>query len=117
MVLRGIDRQTIFDDKEDNETFLQSLYGYCLLGNHVHLLLKEGLEEFVKVMKQNSDEKCLENEEKSRRLADEELIVMTEKRFRMKAKMIQNESRTAMEYLLKEILEIEGVSNSVIWRL
>ena len=232
VILRGINRQTIFDDKEDNEAFLQTLfdckklcgfelYGYCLMGNHVHLLLKEGLEElervfkrigaryvywynwkykrcghlfqdryksepveddsyfvtvlryihqnpikagickeldeyewssyndyldkrktidfefgleiigeeeFVKVMKQNSDDKCLENEEKSKRLTDEELIVMIEKRFRMKAKMVQNEPRTTMEYLLKEILEIEGVStrqlsrvtgvsNNVIWRL
>jgi len=52
-MLRGINRQSIFEDDEDNEKFLHilsdckalcefELYGYCLMGNHVHLLLKEG---------------------------------------------------------------------------
>ena len=47
---RGINRQSIFIDDEDNEKFLQvlnkskevcefDLYGYCLMGNHIHLLL------------------------------------------------------------------------------
>jgi len=49
IMLRGINRHTIFLDDEDNEKFLQmmkeckatsgfKLYGYCLMGNHVHLL-------------------------------------------------------------------------------
>lgn len=53
VMLRGIDRQVIFQDDEDCEKFLQSLaacqkatpfalYAYCLMGNHVHLLLQEG---------------------------------------------------------------------------
>lgn len=53
VMLRGIDRQVIFQDDEDCEKFLQSLgacqkatpfsiYAYCLMGNHVHLLLREG---------------------------------------------------------------------------
>ena len=52
-MLRGIDRQIIFQDDEDCEKFLQcltdfqmvcgfTLYAYCLMGNHVHLLLREG---------------------------------------------------------------------------
>jgi REP element-mobilizing transposase RayT len=55
IMLRGINRQTIFEDDEDCakliETIQQSkeksgfeLYGYCLMGNHVHLLLREGKE-------------------------------------------------------------------------
>ena len=54
-MLRGINRQQIFEDEEDNEVFLQILldnkaisgyqiFAYCLMGNHVHLLLKEGSE-------------------------------------------------------------------------
>jgi len=61
-MLRGINRQTIFEDDEDNEKFLQTLleckaisgfelYGYCLMGNHVHLLLKEGNESIDLVFK------------------------------------------------------------------
>ena len=51
VMLRGINGQPIFLDDEDNEKFLQTLkeckavsefelYGYCLMGNHLHLLLR-----------------------------------------------------------------------------
>jgi REP element-mobilizing transposase RayT len=60
--LRGINRQTIFNDEEDNEKFLQilgdckeisgfKLFGYCLMGNHVHLLLQEGTEGIEKIFR------------------------------------------------------------------
>lgn len=50
-MLRGIDRQLIFEDDEDYLRFIDivqecreacgfKLYAYCLMGNHVHLLLK-----------------------------------------------------------------------------
>jgi len=62
VILRGINRQSIFLDNEDNEKFLQvieeckaicdfNLYGYCLMGNHVHILLKEGKERLEQVFK------------------------------------------------------------------
>ncbi len=61
-MLRGIDRQQIFEDNEDCIRFMDiveecreicgfKLYAYCLMGNHVHLLLKvhgENLEEIFK---------------------------------------------------------------------
>jgi len=48
IVMRGINRQNIFEDKEDNQRFLEifhqykevsgyKVYAYCLMGNHVHL--------------------------------------------------------------------------------
>jgi REP element-mobilizing transposase RayT len=57
IILRGINRQTIFYDEEDNEKFIQtiadfkrvsgfSIFGYCLMGNHVHLLIQEEREGF-----------------------------------------------------------------------
>jgi REP element-mobilizing transposase RayT len=60
--MRGINRQSIFEDEEDNWKFLQTLrrykkisgfwiFAYCLMGNHVHLLLKEGLEPLEQVMR------------------------------------------------------------------
>ena len=53
IMLRGINRQQIFYDNEDYVYFIKQLdrfkqpcgyklYAYCLMGNHVHLLLKEG---------------------------------------------------------------------------
>ena len=55
IMLRGINRQTIFEDDKDFIKFIEilerskeksefKLYGYCLMGNHVHLLLGEGKE-------------------------------------------------------------------------
>lgn len=56
MILRGLNRQTIFEDEEDATKFMRTLehyqkecefklYAYCLMGNHVHLLMKEGKEK------------------------------------------------------------------------
>ena len=56
IILRGINKQTIFEDEEDAVKFLQTLehykeksgykiYGYCLMGNHIHLLIKEEKDE------------------------------------------------------------------------
>lgn len=61
-MLRGIDRQMIFEDNEDYLRFIDilqecredcgfKLYAYCLMGNHVHILLKtedENLETIFK---------------------------------------------------------------------
>ncbi len=55
IMFRGINRQQVFEDEEDNRFFLQVLreyklecgykvLAYCLMGNHVHLLIKEGKE-------------------------------------------------------------------------
>lgn len=62
VMLRGIDRQVIFQDDEDCEKYLQclsdcqkvsgfTLHAYCLMGNHVHLLLQEGLEPLSQIFK------------------------------------------------------------------
>ena len=51
VMLRGIDRQAIFEDRQDYFSFLQivqecrelcgfQLFAYCLMGNHVHMLIK-----------------------------------------------------------------------------
>ena len=55
IMLRGLNRQQIFYDEEDNRYFISllsrykgiceyQLYAYCLMGNHVHLLIKVGKE-------------------------------------------------------------------------
>lgn len=61
-MLRGINRQIIFEDDEDCEKYLQclaeckavsgfTLYAYCLMGNHLHLLLAEGKEPLEQIFK------------------------------------------------------------------
>lgn len=62
IIMRGINRQTIFEDDEDSQHFIQTIrrykeqsgykiYAYCLMGNHVHLLLKIGIEPLEQVMR------------------------------------------------------------------
>ena len=62
IMLSGINQQQIFEDEEDNFRFLETLsrykkqcgyeiYAYCLMGNHVHILLKEGKENLTLVLK------------------------------------------------------------------
>lgn len=65
IILRGINRQSIFEDDEDKEKFIQvmgqykkkcgyEIYAYCLMGNHVHILLKEKQEALSQIMKRIS---------------------------------------------------------------
>jgi len=62
IMLRGVNQQQIFEDEEDNQKFLQilgeckeisgfRLLAYCLMGNHIHLLLKERQEPLEQVFK------------------------------------------------------------------
>ena len=62
VMLRGINRQLIFEERQDNEKFLEILlqcqeisqfkiYGYCLMGNHLHLLIKVEHEDLNQIFK------------------------------------------------------------------
>lgn len=62
ILLRGINRQVIFEDDEDKEKFLEcvsfykadchyEVYGYCLMDNHIHLLIKENGTDIGAIMK------------------------------------------------------------------
>ena len=61
-MLRGINKQVIFEDEEDNLKFLEmlkkykvisgyKLFAYCLMSNHVHLLLKVEKEDIDLIIK------------------------------------------------------------------
>ncbi|TLS38639.1 transposase [Pseudalkalibacillus caeni] len=65
VILRGINKQTIFEEDEDKRKFLETLkkykrisqfelYSYCLMDNHVHLLIKESEETVSKALKRIS---------------------------------------------------------------
>jgi REP element-mobilizing transposase RayT len=55
VVLRGINKQRIFEEDQDYCKFLENIkstqdksgyivYAYCLMNNHIHLLINEGNE-------------------------------------------------------------------------
>ena len=60
-MLRGANKQEIFHDDEDSwflHTLVRykkeielSVFGWCLMGNHVHMLLKEGKESISDTMR------------------------------------------------------------------
>lgn len=62
IMLRGVNQQQIFEDDEDSDKFLQvlkdckaisefKLFAYCLMGNHIHILLQETKEPIDLLMK------------------------------------------------------------------
>jgi len=62
VMFRGINGQIIFEDNEDYEKLIQTItqyqkvceyeiYAFCLMSNHVHLLIKEGKEELGKAFR------------------------------------------------------------------
>jgi putative transposase len=62
VMIRGNERKDIFHDDEDKSRFIDILYeknkakkyavyAYCLMDNHVHLLINEGNDEISRIMK------------------------------------------------------------------
>lgn len=62
IMVRGNEKKDIFLDDKDRSKFLDILrdkkkageyylYAYCLMSNHVHLVIKEGTDEISKIMK------------------------------------------------------------------
>ena len=60
VMVRGINQQNIFVEDNDYLKYIDTLreykkeiafelYAYCLMGNHLHLLIKEGNEEIVSI--------------------------------------------------------------------
>ena len=65
IMLRTINRQDLFEDDEDRERFIETLafykeksgykiYAYCLMINHIHILLKEEKESLALILKRIS---------------------------------------------------------------
>ena len=65
VMMRGINKQVVFEDEEDKEKFLgiierykiiskYEIYGYCLMNNHIHMLLKENGESISAAIKRIS---------------------------------------------------------------
>ena len=62
IMIRGNERRNIFLDEEDKLRFIETLHekmqrnrflihAFCLMDNHVHLIMIEGVEDIAKVMK------------------------------------------------------------------
>ena len=60
-IIRGINKQNLFFDQQDKDKFLNelkktkdkynySLYAYCIMSNHVHLLIKDNNNKLQSIM-------------------------------------------------------------------
>lgn len=69
IIWRGANRQEIFHDRMDWIQFLDtfkrykiknqlSIYAWCLMGNHVHMLIKEGNEHDFHYNETNRNQLC-----------------------------------------------------------
>jgi REP element-mobilizing transposase RayT len=65
VILRGINKQSLFEDSEDKERLYETLgrykvisnfelYGYCFMDNHIHILIKEYTEPISLIVKRIS---------------------------------------------------------------
>lgn len=66
VMLRGVNQQIIFEDEEDFRYFISilsmcrdicgyTIFAYCLMNNHIHLLMEEGTEPLSIVFKRICD--------------------------------------------------------------
>ena len=81
ITIRGIDKQNIFFEEEDKYKFLEiinrtkekynyEIYAYCLMDNHVHLVIYDKEQQLSKIYSSKST-KC--RNRKDRRLQMEQL--------------------------------------------
>lgn len=65
IILRGINQQVIFENEEDYEKFIEiilkykavsgyKVFAYCLMSNHIHLIIKEENEKIDQIVKRIS---------------------------------------------------------------
>jgi len=65
LMIRGINKQNLFEEDEDRERFIETigyyktisnyiLYGYCLMDNHIHILIRETDESISQAIKRIS---------------------------------------------------------------
>lgn len=116
-MIRGINRQTIFEDEEDKRRFLDTLrkyrennhfelYGYCLMDNHVHLLLKEKEDSLSMLMKRISSSYVYWYNRKYRRCGH-----LFQERFN--SENVDNDSyfRTVLRYIHQNPLKAGLITN------
>ena len=62
IMLRGNERRNLFNDDDDKQRFIETIYekkqgnayylhAFCLMDNHVHIMLSEGIGDVARVMK------------------------------------------------------------------
>jgi REP element-mobilizing transposase RayT len=117
-MLRGINRQDLFEEDEDRRKFVETLgrykplskyeiYAYCLMSNHVHLLLKENEDPIATIIKRISGSYVLWYNKKYSRCGH-----LFQERF--KSEVVETDSYflTVLRYIHQNPLKA-GITNQV----
>ena len=137
----GTNRQVIFHDDEDNLRFLETLkrykveaeiktLGWCLMSNHVHLLVDSSFilrlfsddritaaKRFIEFNEMQNEYSFLDDS-KVKRLTDEEAIVEMMKLITgIRITEIKSLSKTQRDDMVKKAKGIKGVSQRQIARI
>ncbi len=117
-ILRGVNRQNIFEDDEDKRKFLEILekskeksecliFAYCLMNNHVHILLQEMKESVGMTIKRVSSSYVLWYNSKYKRCGH-----LFQERFR--SETVENDSYflTVLRYIHKNPVTA-GIANDI----
>lgn len=118
IMLRGINKQIIFEEDNDRKKFLDILlryksiskydvYGFCLMNNHIHLLLKENEESISIAVKRICSSYVRWYNEKYERCGH-----LFQERF--KSEVVENDSylMTVLRYIHQNPIKA-GLSNKV----
>lgn len=122
-MLRGINRQTIFEDNEDRHLFLTELqrckeisdfklYAFCLMPNHVHLLMETNLEPLETVFKRIGSRYAVWYNRKYERVGH-----LFQDRFRSEAVETEQYFLTVLRYILQNPMKagLEKAPGSYRW--
>jgi len=130
VVTRGINRQDTFRDQDDLQPFLGTLgrvktdkfevYGYCLMSNHVHLLIHEKSEEIHQIMKRIKMEirdTCLDDEIKQRKTDGEVKVEIEAMLNKEPVTILRTIEKQKRDEILRRIKVIEGATQRQIARV
>lgn len=123
VILRGINRQDIFEEDEDKKKFLWILrdcigvsgchiYAYCLMSNHVHILIGIGNEDIDVIMKRTGSRYVFYFNDKYGRVGH-----LFQDRF--KSEVVENDRYflTVVRYILQNPLKagLESKPGNYVW--
>jgi REP element-mobilizing transposase RayT len=121
IILRGINRQSIFEDDEDRLTLLASLkrykeisqcriFAYCLMDNHVHILLQEIKEPIGMIIQRISSSYVMWYNRKHERCGH-----LFQERFKSEAVETDSYFLTVLRYIHQNPIKAKIVNDTADW--
>ncbi len=122
IILRGINRQSIFEDDEDRVKLIESfarykevsqcrIFAYCLMDNHIHILLQEVTEPISKMLQRVSSSYVIWYNRKHERCGH-----LFQERFRSEAVETNSYFLTVLRYIHQNPIKAKIVGDVADYR-